>query len=384
MNVGANSLPERRKRSLPKESEDELALCLQAKARWGFESTRDEVRDFVREYISNNKGTDTELGRYLDIHCKFKDDKPGKDWLISFMKRYSLSTKKPSKLEKTSKIVASDLEIFSYFDLLVEEIERLNLGDRPGCVWNLGETNVSIDAKSTKIVATVGKKGARKSATSGRDNHTVMAAVSADGDLHPPLIVFKDYYIIPRGYYTQYPGYTAEYPGTEVAVSENGWTPLIFFGWLEQFCKTITERPLLLIYDGHSSHLTYEVIKLAREEMVSIIKLPPHTTDRLQPLDVSCFKHFKTIWAKTLHRWTYQNLGQKIQKSEFICLLGSIWRESFTVENIVAGFKKSGMFPPNRVVYPVDAFNPKILHAYTLFKEEMDIQASVIKAESTD
>ena len=111
MNVGSNSLPEGRKRSLPKESEDELALCLQAKARLGLGYTRVEVQDIVKDYISTNKGMDTELGRYLDIHCQFKDNKPGKDWLISFMRRYNFSTKKPSALENTCKIEASNPEI---------------------------------------------------------------------------------------------------------------------------------------------------------------------------------------------------------------------------------------------------------------------------------
>ena len=128
---------------MPKENEDELALCLQAKARWGFGSTRDEVRDSVRDYVSANKGRDTKLGRYLKIHCQFKHNKPGEDWLISFMKRYRLSIKRPSKLEKTRKIAASDPEIiYSYLDLLVDEVKKLILSDRPECMLNLDETNV--------------------------------------------------------------------------------------------------------------------------------------------------------------------------------------------------------------------------------------------------
>ena len=82
-----------------------------AKARWGFGPTRDEVRDIVSDYVPANKRRDTELGRYLDIHCQFKHNKPGADWLISFMKRYRLSTERPSTLEKTRKIAASEPEI---------------------------------------------------------------------------------------------------------------------------------------------------------------------------------------------------------------------------------------------------------------------------------
>ena len=313
------SFPEGRKPSLPKECEDELALCLKAKARWGFGSTRDEVRDLVKEYVTKNKDTETDLRKhclylrnslYLRKYCQFKNNKPGEDWLVGFMRRYRLSSKKPSTLEKTRKIAASDPEIiYGYFDLLEEEVKRLNLTGRPMCVWNLDETNVCVDAKTTKIVAPKGEKAARVTATSGRENHTVMTAVSADGDVYPPLIVFKGVYMM-----SSWKAQTV-YPGTEIAASENGWmTSAIFFNWLQRFCKTITQRPLLLIYDGHSTHLIYDVIKLAREEMMSIIKLPPHTTDKLQPLDVSCFKPFKSLWEKTIAKWTAENGGRKITK----------------------------------------------------------------------
>ena len=103
-----------------------------------------------------------------------------------------------------------------------------------------------------------------------------MAAVSADGNLYPSLIVFKGTYMM-----TQWKA-TSKYPGTKIAVSENGWmTSVIFIEWLERFCKKKTQRPLLLVYDGHSTHHISDVIKLARKKMVTIIKLPPHTTDRL-------------------------------------------------------------------------------------------------------
>ena len=124
---------------------------------------------------------------------------------------------------------------------------------------------------------------------------------------------------------------------------------------------------------------------LAREEGISIIKLPPHTTDRLQPLDVSCFKPFKTMWDKAIHKWTMENLGRRITKAEFLNLLGSIWRESFSVKNIQAGFKKTGMFPPDRTSYPESAFDADFLRAYKVkdrFYGELEAQGSLRKEAS--
>ena len=46
------------------------------------------------------------------------------------------------------------------------------------------------------------------------------------------------------------------------------------------------ERPVLLILDGHVSHVSYEVRMLAVKNQIHLFKLPPHCTHALQPLDV--------------------------------------------------------------------------------------------------
>ena len=59
-------------------------------------------------------------------------------------------------------------------------------------------------------------------------------------------------------------------------------------------------EPCLLIYDGLLSHMWYGTIDLACQKIVTIIKLPPHTTDLLQPLDVVVFKSVKDHWGDVL------------------------------------------------------------------------------------
>ena len=49
---------------------------------------------------------------------------------------------------------------------------------------------------------------------------------------------------------------TAErYEGTPFTCTENGWmTSDIVFDWFKKFGISYTQRPLLLIYDGHATH----------------------------------------------------------------------------------------------------------------------------------
>ena len=60
----------------------------------------------------------------------------------------------------------------------------------------------------------------------------------------------------------------------------------LYLKWFKFFLANIPPtRPVLLIEDGHASHLLLEVIQLARDNNVHILCLPAHTTHILQPLD---------------------------------------------------------------------------------------------------
>ena len=68
MKRGTPVLKEGSRTSLPEESEREL----QKKAHWCYAVTRQEVLDLVQWYVMENREKYTELGKYLEQHCKFK------------------------------------------------------------------------------------------------------------------------------------------------------------------------------------------------------------------------------------------------------------------------------------------------------------------------
>ena len=74
-----------------------------------------------------------------------------------------------------------------------------------------------------------------------------------------------------------------------------------------------SQRPVLLFVDGHASHITIDVIDLARENNITLFCLPPHTTHALQPLDVSVFKSLKLHFSKAVH--AFQPLDVSVFKS---------------------------------------------------------------------
>jgi hypothetical protein len=53
-----------------------------------------------------------------------------------------------------------------------------------------------------------------------------------------------------------------------------------------------------LILDGHGSHVILQTIKQAHQFGSNMVILPSYISHVLQPLDVSCFKSFKTTFEK--------------------------------------------------------------------------------------
>lgn len=88
----------------------------------------------------------------------------------------------------------------------------------------------------------------------------------------------------------------------------------IYANWFEKvFLPNITaERPVLLILDGHSSHVSLPLIQKAAENTVIRLKLPPHTTHVSQPMDVGVIKGLKDDWDKKLTKWQRENPRKRI------------------------------------------------------------------------
>jgi len=109
----------------------------------------------------------------------------------------------------------------------------------------------------------------------------------------------------------------------------------------------------------------YETLSFVRERKVTILKLPPHTTDLLQPLDVGVFKSLKDHWGvKLFHRLHLSRV--KLSKAEFASLIASpeVWGVALKEENIKSGFNKCGIFPVNRAAYPDHRFNSNLKRRY--------------------
>ena len=193
-----------------------------------------------------------------------------------------------------------------------------------------------------------------------RENTTTLATCNAAGCAMDPLTIYAG-----KNLQSSWRGNKA-LPDTMYSVSDSGWmTKTIFLSWFEMFCLQITQRPLLLIFDGHLTHLSIDLIRKARAEDVTILKLPPHTTDLMQPLDVACFGPLKCAWERKLNEWTSLfGVNERMKKAQFANMLSEVWHKGLSAKNVMAGFEATGVLPVNKSKYPTNRFNPNLLKNY--------------------
>jgi len=67
-----------------------------------------------------------------------------------------------------------------------------------------------------------------------------------------------------------------------------------------------------------------------------------------QPLDCSLFKPLKEQWRHKCHRFYQRNPGLVISKFNFCSIFCGAWLNAILPTNVIAGFKKSGVYPFNR------------------------------------
>jgi hypothetical protein len=164
-----------------------------------------------------------------------------------------------------------------------------------GCrIYNLDETATITFQRPQKVLAPKGVRNIRK-VTSGEKGTLVTACciINALGQALPPVLIF------PRKSYKDYM-LTGARPGSLGLANHSRWmNSELFVKVIKHFRKHTSatpENPALLIMNNHKSHLSIEVLNLAKRSGITIVTLHPHTTAKLQPLNVGLLALFKVFY----------------------------------------------------------------------------------------
>ena len=119
------------------------------------------------------------------------------------------------------------------------------------------------------------------------------------------------------------------------------------------------------MFDGHLTHTSVQTIELAERENITLLKLPAHTTDFLQPLDLACFGPLKSYYEKELTARVHATGAREpLRKADFVNLLAKIWRKGLNEKNIKSGFRATGVYPTDSAKYKTERLDKVKVQTY--------------------
>ncbi|KAG5873579.1 hypothetical protein JTB14_011192 [Gonioctena quinquepunctata] len=149
-------------------------------------------------------------------------------------------------------------------------------------------------------------------------------------------------------------------PGTQGSATPSGWkTEELFEQWMIHFITHTnpTEASLILLFmDIHESHVSLASTKMAKENNIILLTIPPHTSNRRQPLDKAVIGPLKKYYSYECQKWLLKNPGKRITIYDMAEILRDAYPHAFCPKNVVSAFQATGVFPFNDDIFNDDDF----------------------------
>ena len=309
--------------------EQQLADWAVQMGRIGYGRTKEQISSAVKKLLDR-------YGR----QNPFVDNRPGKDWWYAFLRRHpELTMRSPEHLQ-LARASACSKEVLSKWYVAFKQFVELNGVSVPARVWNADETGCPLCPKSGKVLALSGTKDVYQATSNSKEQITTLCAISAAGNTIPPMHIFSGQ----RFHYNPLEGCVS---GAYFGKSDKGWmTRELFYGWLaNHFILCIPPgRPVILLVDGHSTHIDIEISKFCDKNGVLLYCLPAHSSHITQPLDVGFYGPLKQAWKKAAVKYSSNNIGKSVTKQTFSRVFKGAW-ENTVKASTINSFRTAGIFP---------------------------------------
>ena len=268
----------------------------------------------------------------------------GEKWLDRFKSRNPQIAAIWTRQIDTARFKATSYDnVKRWFDAVTEVWTQTQYA--PEHVYNMDESGFAIGAsQSSRALVNIREDNSWKQIGSRQEWITGIECVSAAGVAVPPLLIFKAKHTNTAWIPTQTP------PKWRFSTSNSGWTSDSHgYEWLTAVFEPSTrpEDPTtrrLLIMDGHSSHITANVIAFCMQNAIDLMILPPHCSHILQPLDVGVFAPLKRALASETDA-ALRLSSSYIPRIQWVEMYIRARAKAITTGNILAGWRGAGLLP---------------------------------------
>lgn len=286
---------------------------------------------------------------------------PSERWTLRFRKRHPEIKGIYTRQLENARFKAMSYDVVdTWFNAMQDVFFRHTY--TPDRIFNMDESGFCVGTSATsRVLANIRDTTTFKRVPGRQEWITAIECVSASGKALPPLLIFKAEHLN----YGWLPHSAVE--NWRFSTSSSGWTSDSHgYEWLtrvfEPETRTTDENSRrLLVLDGHSSHVTANVIRFCIEKNIDLLVLPPHTSHELQPLDVGVFSALKSALAIETDSRTRLDSG-RISKVEWVEMYMRARQRAITKRNIESGFRKTGIWPLSPITVLERLKNPPLPH----------------------
>ncbi|XP_060552077.1 uncharacterized protein LOC132713479 isoform X2 [Ruditapes philippinarum] len=307
------------------DEEQRLVEHISYMANIGYGYNASKIKFMAREYAIN-------IGKSVKSTQHLSDN-----WFYDFLKRWPkldvAKAQKPSISRETVENYCAELETI---------LNENNLFDKPERIFMIDENIISTEHRSPNAVCSP-DTNLQDESSSQSSLVTIIAGGNAIGNCIPPYYVFPGKRWNPEFLRNTSVGSSGE-------MTKNGLTNTeVIQNYVTKhfvnYANLSPDKPALLLYDGHKSHIKLTCTQWVSKNNVIIFVLPPHTSLVTQPMDNSVFAPFKRMYCMVSHAYMEQNPGRNISMYSVAELTAYPYTKAVSTENLQSAFRNAGIFP---------------------------------------
>ena len=279
-------------------------------------------------------------------------------WYYSFMSRWpGLVSRRLAGARSHSSKATTIEALTTYYHQLQSTLKKYNLTKSPDSLFVIEEVCINTDKSPPEVISWKDVRCDKNNKVIG-PTLTMIVCGNSTGARLPGFFVF--------------PGKTVSSesiedcsPGTGATCSDEGTTnSSVFQLYLENHFLKFIERkeeaqPILLLYDGHRTHISPAMIELYKKQYVHMFPLPPNVSQATADMSFGIFKDFVPRFNEESDDFLESELDKSIHSS--VCVVAcKAYKRAINSTVLKAFFKNVGIYPfcPTEMDSRIDLSKP--------------------------